>query len=96
MTCDEDGERISDDRVALETLYIKQGLLVMKDLLLDIRPVGPPAASGGSLEDGNDGHAWHCSVGHSNSGSACSRSIQTPARRMKKVNTLHVSPTHPQ
>ncbi len=34
--------------------------------------------------------AWHCSVRHSGPASACRRSIQTPAGRVRQVNTLHV------
>ncbi len=51
-----------------------------------------PARSGSRHRRGaNDGAAGDCSVRNSSAASACRRSIQTLARRVKQLNALHVS-----
>ena len=53
---------------------------------------GESAGSRGRGRRGaNDGAAWRCSVRHSSAASACRRSIQTLAGRVKQVNALHVN-----
>ena len=53
---------------------------------------GESARSGSRHRRGaNDGAAGDCSVRHSSAASACRRSIQTLAGRVRQVNTLHVS-----
>ena len=49
---------------------------------------------GGGRRGADDGAAGHCSVRHSSPASACRRSIQTHAGRVKKVNMPHISPIH--
>jgi hypothetical protein len=53
---------------------------------------GESARSGGRDRRGaNDGAAGHCSVHNSSPASACRRSLQTFAGRVKQANALHVS-----
>ena len=56
------------------------------------RVSGESAGSRGrGRRSADDGAARHCSVRHSSPASACRRSIQTHAGRVRQVNALHVS-----